>query len=391
MSFIDLDHNATTPLVDAAREAWLQVQSQAGGNPNSTHAHGQAARVALDSARQQLARQLGCRAHELVCCGSGTEANALAVHAALARRGTQVRILTTAVEHSSVLRQADRPQDVILPVDAQGRLDPAVLAEALGTDDGLFACQYANNETGTKQDLAALVAVCRERAPEMPILVDVCQGVGKEAIDLAALGVDLASFSAHKFGGPKGVGFLWVRTGFVVAPLIRGGRQQQDRRSGTEDVAGVAAAAAALTSVAPQLESIAERHRAWLEAAWENIAGELPAAIWAGRAAPRLANTMNLLHPDVPGEALITRLDLAGFAVSPGSACMAARGEPSHVIAALGHEPDRARSAVRVSLGHTTTEAEVLAFAQAYVREVRSLLEGRRSSQAGPWVAEAGE
>jgi cysteine desulfurase len=378
MPIIDLDHNATTPLGDAARDAWLQVQSQAGGNPNSTHAHGQAARVALDRARQQLARLLGCRPHELVCCGSGTEANALAVHAALAARGGQQRILTTAIEHSSVLRQADRPQDVVLPVQPDGRLDPAVLAQELRPQDALFACQYANNETGVRQDLPALVAVCRERAPQMPILVDLCQGVGKEAIALAQLGVDLASFSAHKFGGPKGVGFLWVRSGFVIQPLIRGGRQQQDRRSGTEDVAGVAAAAAALAAVAPQLEVIADRHRRWLEAAWQTISAALPTAIWAAHGAPRLANTMNLLHPGIPGEALITRLDLAGFAVSPGSACMAARGEPSHVIAALGHPPEVARSAVRVSLGHATTGDQVQAFAAAYVREVEALLSRRR-------------
>ena len=376
MDYVDLDHNATTPLTDVARDAWLQAQALSGGNPNSTHARGQAARLALDTARQQLGAILGCKAHELVVCGSGTEANALAIYAARqqAVKKSLNGVWVSAIEHSSVLRPAEGPDHHVLAVDGCGRLTPETIAQQVAPDAACVAFQFANNETGTLQDVPALVAAIRAQAPQALIVLDCCQGAGKAALNFRELGIDFASISAHKFGGPKGVGLLYVRSGVMVEPLIKGGRQQMDRRSGTEDVAGCCAAAAALQAAEAKRSEQSKQHRAWLDAAWHTIQTALPDAQWVAYDAPRLANTMNLVHPGVRSEALITRLNLAGFAVSPGSACMAARGEPSHVIAALGIPNDRARSAVRISLGSTTTEAGVQAFANAYIEHVQAQL-----------------
>ncbi len=368
-----LDWNATAPLSDAARAAWLEAQASAWGNPTSVHARGQAARHRLDRAKADLARLLGCRAHELVATSGGSEANALAIRGAGADR-PQAAIVVSAIEHSSVLRNAaasGRPVR-IAAVEATGRLTAATLGAVLAADAGLVCFQFANNEIGTVQDVPALVALVRERAPQALVLLDCAQGAGKRRFDLAALGVDLASFAGHKFGAPKGVGLLYVRTGVRLNPLIAGGRQQQDRRSGTEDAAAVCALAAALAQALEHAEAVDERLRGWLDAAWQRIRRELPEAGRCG-GGDRLASVLSLVHPGVSGEALVARLDLAGFCVSTGAACMAARGEPSHVLLALGLPADLARSAVRVSAGPATTAAEIDAFAAAYVREVKAM------------------
>jgi cysteine desulfurase len=208
------------------------------------------------------------------------------------------------------------------------------------------------------------------------VLLDCCQGTGKRAYDLDALGVHFASVAGHKFGAPKGVGALYVRNGVALAPLIPGGRQQQDRRSGTEDAAAACALAAALRESLAHAEREDARQRALLDGLWQRLSRALPDCRWLARGAERLANTMNLAHPGCVADHLVMRLDLAGFSVSIGAACMAARGQPSHVIAALGLAPEFARSAVRVSIGPGTTEEDVLGFGEVYVREVRALIVG---------------
>lgn len=358
---IYLDTNATAPLRTCARAAWLACYDNAWANPGSIHGDGQHARFMLDEAKRTLAKLLGAKASELVLTSGGTEANALAL-------SQSTRIAVSAVEHSSILRAA--PDAIRLPVDAQGR----VQLDTLAPDTDLVACQFANNETGIRQDFPTLCNAIRERAPRAKILIDACQGTGKTALNVAMLDADFISIAGHKFGAPKGCGLLWVRNGTRIAPLLRGGRQQQDRRSGTEDPALAAAMAAALTEATTQLASEESRQRDLLATCFAQIQRALPAACWIGHDAPRLANTLSLGHPGLGNEILVQRLDLRGICVSVGAACMAGKGEPSHVIAALGIAPEIARSVIRVSIGWQTTAAELATFAEDYITEVRTLL-----------------
>jgi len=373
-----LDYNATAPLLPAARAAWLEAQERAWGNPASVHGEGQQARHHLDQAKARIAALLGCRAAELIVTSGGTEANALAIRSAVAgavtSSGAPAAIVASAIEHSSVLRNAERAGPLALVgVDSCGRVRRDRLGAALSPATRLVCLQFANNETGTVQDVAGLRALVRAQAPAALILLDCCQGAGKRALDLHALGVDFATFAGHKFGAPKGVGLLFARSGVAVAALLQGGRQQQDRRSGSEDAAAVAALAAALAHAVAQAAAEEPRQRLLLAQCWDAIAGQLPQARWLARDAERLANTMSLAHPGAGREHLVTRLDLAGFAVSAGAACMASRNEPSHVIAALGLERALGESAIRISIGPGTSAAELQGFAAAYVREVRAL------------------
>jgi cysteine desulfurase len=374
---IYLDWNATAPLSAVARTAWLAAQDDAWGNPGSVHDQGQRARHVIDQAKATCARVLGCRTSELIVTSGGTEANALAIHAAVesaAHGGNPALILASAIDHSSVLRNAElHGRLMMLPVDQQGRLHPQTVQEATKDGPALVCLQFANNELGTRQDIPALVSAVRAASPPTRVLLDCAQGAGKAVIDLRALDVDFASVAGHKFGAPKGVGLLYVRNGVRLPPLIAGGRQQQDRRSGTEDAAGIAALAAALSAAAEHAEEEDIRQRLLLESGFARIALDLPQVQWLAHAADRLANTLSLAHPGIANETLVMRLDLAGIAVSTGAACMAARGEQSHVIAALGIAPELARGVIRVSIGPGTTAGDLDAFAAAYVREVRAL------------------
>jgi cysteine desulfurase len=360
------DWNATSPLRPVARAAWLAAQDQAWANPGSIHSLGQQARHVLDEAKRTLARLLAVKASELVLTSGGTEANALAI----AQAHGPVAVST--VEHSSILRavaQADKQADK-LAVDAHGQIQ----LDDLAADTALVACQFANNETGIRQDLPRLCQAIRQRAPQARILVDACQGTGKAELDIASLGADLVSIAGHKFGAPKGCGLLWVRNGVRLEPLLRGGRQQQDRRSGTEDPALAAAMAAALNEAVADHPHQDQRQRQLLEDCFAQIRHALPAAAWIGHGAPRLANTLSLGHPGLHNEILVQRLDLRGIAVSVGAACMAGRGEPSHVIAALGVAPELARSVIRISIGWQTTATDLATVADTYIAEARALL-----------------
>jgi len=368
-----LDWNATTPLRPEARAAYLQACDETWGNPSSSHAWGQRARHALDQARLRISALLGCRAHELVVTSGGTEANALAIHSVLAHGGDAV---VSAIEHSSVLRNVAaaclRHGGTMhrVAVDADGLVAAEDVLAQLSAQTRLVCVQFANNELGTIQDVAAIAAAVHQRQPGAALLVDCCQAPGKTAFTLAGLGADLASFAGHKFGAMKGVGLLHVRQGQALEALQHGGRQQQDRRSGSEDAALAQAMAAALDASMAAQRAEGQRQMTLLESLWTQVHASLPEARWLGSRAPRIANTMSLAHPGCRREDLVARLDLSGFAVSPGAACMAARGEPSHVIAALPLPPGLAQSAIRVSLGWTTTSAEVQAFARAYIHEV---------------------
>lgn len=361
---IYLDWNATAPLRPCARDAWLAAQEQAWGNPASTHRAGQQARAAVDAALASCAASLGCGAGELVVTSGGSEALASVL------RMAQGPVVASAIDHSAVLRNAADLRSV--PVDGEGRIDPTAWSEA-AAGAAVVVLQLANNEVGTVQDAPALVAAVRAAAPQALILADACQLVGKAGLRISGLGVDALALAGHKLGAPKGVGLLWLRRGLRLAPLIAGGRQQQDRRSGTEDAALTSALAAALAEALAAAPTEGVRQAALLEACWATLSARLPALRRLAAGAPRLPNTLGLVHPGIDGRHWAMRLDLAGCCVSTGSACMAGRGEPSHVARALCRDDALARSFIRVSIGPGTTAADLDAFGSSCIAAVGAL------------------
>jgi cysteine desulfurase len=351
---IYLDHNATTPLHPAARAAMLEAL-EAFGNPSSLHAEGRRARDAVEQARDQVACLVGGTREEIVFTSGGTEANNLAL-----RLGA--RVVTSAVEHPSVdgagveLRRAR--------VDRDGRLDLEALAALVDGDTALVSVQLANHEVGVVQDVAAVVAIARRAGAGVRLHTDAVQAVGKLGVDARALGVDALSLSAHKIGGPKGVGALWLRDGLDVDALMRGGHQERERRAGTENVLGIigfgAAAAAAAPPAARPTTALRDRFEAGAVALGAHVAG-------AG--APRVPTTSYVAFDGVEGELLMEALDLEGVAVSTGAACSSGSLEPSPVLRALGFP-----EGIRVSFGRGNDEADVdrlLALLPVLVERIR--------------------
>lgn len=363
---IYLDWNATTPLEPAAEAAWLRAHREAWANPSAVHAYGQQARHVLDQAKAGIARILGGSAAQWIVTSGGTEANNLAIASALADGG---RACAAATEHSSILSAltARTGSVTTFAVDACGRIRADRLAEVLDPAPTLVAIAFANNETGVRQDLPTLCARIRAQAPSTWIHCDGAQGPGRVPIEVTALGCDSFSVAAHKFGAPKGVGLLWVRPGKRIVAQIHGGRQQQDRRSGTEDAPRVCAVQAALAARQAGMEAEGRRQAALLAAAFAAIRDERPAACWIGAGAERLPHVLSLGLPGQRADTLVTRLDLAGVAVSRGSACQASKDGPSPVIAALGLDEALARSVIRVSIGWSTTAEDLTAFVRAYL------------------------
>lgn len=361
-----LDWNATAPLRPCARAAWCEAQDRTWANPASTHRPGQQARAALDAALATCARVLRCHADELVLVSGGTEALATVL------RGADGPVAAAAIDHSAVLRNADASRLRLCPVDGDGRIDPAGLART-AAGASVVCIQLANNEVGTVQDAAALAAAARAAAPDAILLGDACQLAGRQPLIPSELGLDALAIAGHKLGAPKGVGLLWLRRGLRLPPLLRGGRQQQDRRSGSEDAALGAALAAAFAEADAEAGAEAARQGALIDGLWSELAAASPAARRLAAGAPRLRNTLGIVHPGVDGRHLAMRLDLAGWAVSTGAACMAARAEPSHVVLALGLPPALAGSFIRISIGRLTRGADLAGFAEAYAMAVRAL------------------
>ncbi len=367
------DHNATSPPDPRVVEAMVPWLGRA-ANASAVHAWGQAARDAVERARAEVAELLATEPAQVVLTGSATEANNTVLASCGRLAGHEGRIVVSAVEHPSVLRPAERlaadgMELVTAPCDGAGRVAAEALLAAAGTGTRLVALMLANNEVGTLQPVGRVAEVCRERG--VPVLCDAVQAVGRLPVSPAALGVDYLTVSAHKLGGPQGVGALWIRRGAPLEPLLLGGRQERRRRAGTEPVAavvgfGVAAALARTEGVARRSRCEALRSR--LEAGVERLGGRVHAAT-----APRLPNTTHLAFPGVVAADLLIRLDLAGFAVSNGSACAAGATAPSHVLAAMGLEPREAAGSIRVSLGPGNDETEVDALLAALGRESAAL------------------
>ncbi len=379
-----LDHAATTPLRSEARAAMLDALDRGALNPSSPHAEGRAARALLDDCRDRVAGLLGASRKEIVFTAGGTEADNLAVLGIVrARRGTHA--VAAATEHHAVLEALQGLRDegcrtTLLGVDSDGRVDPAALAAALRDGAALTAIMYANNEIGT---VAAVDELARlAHAHGAAFHCDAVQAPEWLPLDVAALGVDSLAMSAHKFGGPKGTGALYVRNGTPLAPVLRGGGQEFGRRPGTEDVVGIVGLTVALEAAVAERSTQARRVAVLRDRLERELLARLPGVRVNGGAAPRLPNIGNLAFEGIAAAELVAALDLAGVATAAGSACTSGVPEPSHVVAALGLEPRWRDGAIRLSLGRSTPDADIDVAVAAIVRTVEAL-RGNTRSEAG--------
>lgn len=351
-----LDNAATTPVRPEVLEAMAPYLTRFFGNPSSHHEVGEAAASALDDARARVARVLGMRAGDILFTSGGTESNNAAIKGVVLGSGRR-HLVTTAIEHESVLASADylaRLHGVAVtraPVDTTGTLTPTTLAEALRDDTALVSIGYANNEVGTIQDAAALTAVAHERG--VPLHLDAVQAAGW--LPLAGLGVDAITVAGHKIGAPKGTGILAVRGRLPFEPLLHGGGQERGRRSGTPDVAGAVAIALALELAEAERADESTRVSALRDAFIARVLGLIPGARLTGHPTRRLPGTASFVFPGTNGETVLLELERRGIVSSSGSACAAGSDEASHVLLALGVAHDEARTAVRFTLPHGLT------------------------------------
>ena len=378
------DWNATTPLRAEAREAMLAALDQP-GNASSVHAEGRVARQAIEKARLQVAALAGADAKNVIFTSGATEANMLALTPALETVGGKAprdRLFVSAVEHPSVRSGGRFPSDKveILPVDANGIVDLAALKATLArAERPLVSVMMANNETGVIQPIADIAAIVH--AANGLLHVDAVQGAGRIDCDMTALGADLMSLSSHKLSGPQGVGALLRRDGIHIAePLIRGGGQERNLRAGTENVAAIAGFGAAAEAADRARQADALRMAALRDRFEAALKAQTPAAVIFGGNAGRLPNTTLFAAPGLKAETAIISFDLNGIAVSSGAACSSGKVQISSVLTAMGVEDDLARGAVRVSLGWTTTVADIDLLLNAWMRVASTLLKSHANA-----------
>jgi cysteine desulfurase len=371
-----LDWNATAPLRPEAAAAMSEALGR-WGNPSSVHRRGRAARQIIERAREAVAGLLGdVDPSGVIFVSGGTEANHLALLGA-----SRERVLVSAIEHDSVRHAI--PGAEIIPVGPEGIADLDALDRLLGADvrPALVSVMYANNETGVIQPVAQIAAIARRHGAVFHC--DAVQAAGKLALEAGAMGADLVTLSAHKIGGPPGVGALVVTSGGVeLAPLLRGGGQEHRRRAGTENLPGIAGFAAGAVAAAAEV-AVYERVAALRDGLETQIAAIAPEAVVLGAAANRLPNTSAIAMPGVAAETQVVALDLDGVMVSAGAACSSGKVGPSHVLAAMRVDREIAASTIRVSLGSSSTEAEVDHFLRAWTalyRRCHGLAEGKRAA-----------
>jgi cysteine desulfurase len=365
MTRIYADHNATTPLAPAVLDAMLPYLREHYGNASSVHIFGRECRAAIDDARVRIANLLGAQEGEIVFTGGGTEADNTVLFGV--RPG---HIITSSIEHHAVLNACQRRNDVTyLPASRDCLVDPDDLRKAIRKDTVLVSIMSANNETGTIQPVKELAGICRERG--VPFHTDAIQAFGKLPVKVSD--VDLLSISAHKFYGPKGVGALYIRRGTKIEPLLFGGSHENDRRAGTENVAGIVGLAKAAELATAKMGEEQCRLFGLCEKLAAGIAERMTGAHRNGHATQRIGNTINFSFEGCEEEGLLLGLDLEGVAVSSGSACAVGSLEPSHVLKAMGLPHELARSAVRFSFGAGNTREDVGEILDALVRVVERL------------------
>jgi cysteine desulfurase len=364
-----LDHAATTPMLAEALDAYVAAAGEV-GNPSSLHAAGRGARRLVEESRERVAAVLGARPSEVIFTSGGTESDNLATKGIFwARRAAdprRTRVVASAVEHHAVLDSVDwlRTHEGArvsrLPVDTLGRVDPAALAGLLaehGDEVAVISVQWANNEVGTVQPVPELAAVAA--AAGIPFHTDAVQAVGQIPVDFAAGGPAALTLTGHKLGGPVGVGALLLGRDVPCTPLLHGGGQERDVRSGTLDTAGVVAFAVAVETAIKNQQEYAARIAALRDELVERVRAAVPDVVLNGDVAHRLPGNAHFSFPGCEGDALLMLLDAQGIACSTGSACSAGVAQPSHVLLAMGADDDRARSSLRFTLGHTSTRADL--------------------------------
>ena len=364
-----LDHAGTTPLDSKVLEAMVPYFTQRFGNPSSLHSVGQEARYALDEARERVAGVLNCRSREIVFTAGGTESDNAAIHGvATALHETGNHIVTSSVEHHAVLHACQYLESqgfevTYLSVDADGMVQPEAVYNAINERTTLVSIMYGNNEIGTINPISEIAKSVKKRAEELSRTIvfhtDAVQAAGYLSLDVAELGVDLLSLSGHKFHGPKGTGVLYMKRGSPYLPLIHGGGQERDRRSGTENIPGIIGLSLALEAADTVREETSQRCAALRDRIIDSVLQQIPGSRLNGHATQRLPNNANFSFTGVEGEPILLGLDMAGIAASSGSACSSGSLEPSHVLLALGQSAEIARGSLRLTLGRDNTEDEV--------------------------------
>lgn len=367
---IYLDHNATTPVHASARDAMVRTLTQEDfGNPSSVHYYGQRAKSSVDDARSAVAALIGADPGDVIFTSGGTESDNLALRGALDARATESgqrrHLVTSAIEHEAVLNTARALEKQgwpvsIVPVGSSGVVDPADIAKVVTAETALVSLMHANNEVGTIQPILEAAAIAKSAGAWFH--TDAVQSAGKLPIaarEWASIGVDLLSISAHKFGGPKGIGALWIRRGVRLSPTATGGRHERNRRAGTENVSGIAGFGAAASAARAEFPGDMTRIAALRDRLESAIVTTVPGTAVNGDPSRRLPNTSNISFDGVEAESLLIALDLEGIAVSTGAACSSGTLEPSHVLKAMGLPHPRTKNSLRFSLGPENTVSEV--------------------------------
>ena len=386
------DNAATTKMSDAARKVMIDLIDRTWGNPSSLYSTGQRAKEVLEDARARVAKVIGAQPKEIIFTSGGSEADnqALLTAAELGKKSGKKHIVSTAFEHHAILHTLKKLERegfevTLLDVHENGIVRPEEVVAALRGDTCLVTVMYANNEIGTIQPIREIGRICRER--KVLFHTDAVQAVGHIPVDVSADNVDMLSASAHKFHGPKGVGFLYARKGIRLTNLIEGGAQERGRRAGTENVAGIAAMATALEEAVANMADNAARMTKLRDRIIDGL-GKIPHSALNGDAEHRLPGNVNFCFEGIEGESLLLLLDDKGIEASSGSACTSGSLDPSHVLLAIGRVHDVAHGSLRLSIGETLTEAEadhivravadVVAQLRSFSPVWRDLTEGKR-------------
>ncbi len=379
---IYLDHAATTPMRPGVWDAMAPYAERAFGNPSGVHGVSRTAKNALEEAREQIAAAIGAAPMEVVFTSGGTESDNLAIKGAVFAGTPRQGLVTTAIEHDAVLETGDFLKRSGLPVtivgvDGEARVDPEEIAASVSDETAVVSVMTINNETGTIEDVAAIVEAVRRASSETVIHTDAVQAFGSEDTDVMALGVDLLTITGHKFGGPKGAGILYVRDGTRLEPLVHGGGQELGRRSGTNDVASAVGLAAAVTLASEdrdrfrlEVGGIRDQMEHLLTDGLDDVVVNTPTS-------GRSSHHLNVRFPGVRNETLLMLLDQRGVCASAGSACQSGAATVSHVLEAMGLSPDEARECVRFSFGWSSTLDEASRAAETVIDQVSRLREGR--------------
>lgn len=377
------DHNATTPPAPEVVEAVVRALRDDFGNPSSVHHFGQRAKAQLDEARSSVAELIAAEPGDIVFTSGGTEADNMALRGAAEAAeaaGNRRHVIASAIEHEAVLNTVKALTrrgwtSTLLPVGASGIVAPAALASAITPQTAIVSVMHANNEIGTIQPIADLAAIAHEHGAIFH--TDAVQSAAKIPVDVAALGLDLLSLSAHKFNGPKGAGALWIRRGTRIVSTMTGGKHERNRRGGTENVPGIAGLGVAARLARAKLKSDAARIAALRDRLEQGVLARVSGTVVNGDVSARVPNTTNISFDGVEAESLLIALDLEGFAVSTGSACSSGTLEPSHVLRAMGLPTHRTQNSIRFSLGLGNTEQQVDALLErlpSVVSKLRTLV-----------------